>query len=431
MGWLREHEGALRCEIGDHVAHPRRTLLCHELQRVVAPATDIRPLEKLLVPAELDGRTGVYRRPQAHCLLAATNDYQALLAWLRAKQGLTPEQRAAAKAKRRVRDTGIEGPLDWLQHLSHTQRAYRKEAERFLLWAVVERHKPLSSMTTEDCIAYREFIADPRQRGRWCGPRGRERWSPLWRPFEKPLDPVSQGFAITALKNLYAFWVDKNYVMGNPWSGGTVPRSAQPSLNTARSFTFDQWAFVLEQAEQQPQTTTGHRLRFVVPFLYATGLRLSEAVAARLDDLRWVEYPPDAEDPEPVEGWLLNVVGKGGRLREVPVPIDVVSQLGSYLASRGLDPDPQNLGNAGVFLLGRATDMADLAPRVAGWGGRRSLGRHRLQYAVRPAQGVLPGMRAGAARTRRCEGGRAAGARQHPLVASYPCITLDRTRHPR
>ena len=31
---------------------------------------------------------------------------------------------------------GVEQGLDWLQALSNTQRAYRKEAERFLLWAI-------------------------------------------------------------------------------------------------------------------------------------------------------------------------------------------------------------------------------------------------------------------------------------------------------
>ena len=68
-----------------------------------------------------------------------------------------------------------------------------------------------------------------------CRKRGRERWSPLWRPFEKPLDAPSQRFAVTVLKNLYAFWVDKNYVMGNPWTGVTVPRSSKPRINTGRS----------------------------------------------------------------------------------------------------------------------------------------------------------------------------------------------------
>ena len=63
----------------------------------------------------------------------------------------------------------MEQGLDWLQTLSHTQRAYRKEAERFLLWAIVHKGKALSSMNNEDCIEYREFLADPKPRSRWCG----------------------------------------------------------------------------------------------------------------------------------------------------------------------------------------------------------------------------------------------------------------------
>ena len=51
-----------------------RKLYAHELNAVVAPATAIRPLEKFIVPAELDGTSGLYRRPQAQCLLKATND---------------------------------------------------------------------------------------------------------------------------------------------------------------------------------------------------------------------------------------------------------------------------------------------------------------------------------------------------------------------
>ena len=58
-----------------------------------------------------------------------------------------------------------EGPLDWLGYLSHTQRAYLKEAERFMLWAIVQHKKPLSSMTLEDCEAYRDFLADPTPQG--------------------------------------------------------------------------------------------------------------------------------------------------------------------------------------------------------------------------------------------------------------------------
>jgi site-specific recombinase XerD len=369
LQWLKDNEATIGAAVGAHALLPRASLYRHELQRLVPAATDIRPLEKLVVPAALDGRAGAFRRPQAHCLMAASNDYQALLVWLRSKQGVTPEQRQAARARRRGRDAGIEQPLDWLQVLSHTQRSYRKEAERFLLWSVVQKGRPLSSMTTEDCIEYREFLADPQPRSRWCAQRNRERWSPLWRPFEGPLAPSAQRQAVTILKNLYAFWVDKNYVMGNPWTGVTVPRSAQPRLNTGRSLTMAQWRLVREQSKQLPDTSSSRRLRFALSLLYATGLRLSEAVAARVDDLDWVEYPPDADDSEHVEGWLLNVVGKGAKLRQVPVPVDVVGELATYMVSRGLDPDPQGGGNQGAYLLGKASDVADVAPNLASAAG--------------------------------------------------------------
>jgi len=39
-------------------------LYAHELGAVVAPAIANRPLEKFIVPAELDGSGGLYRRPQ-------------------------------------------------------------------------------------------------------------------------------------------------------------------------------------------------------------------------------------------------------------------------------------------------------------------------------------------------------------------------------
>lgn len=37
-----------------------------------------------------------------------------------------------------------------LHEAAATQRAYRKEAERLILWAILERGKPLSSLTTEE-----------------------------------------------------------------------------------------------------------------------------------------------------------------------------------------------------------------------------------------------------------------------------------------
>jgi integrase len=88
-------------------------------------------------------------------------------------------------------------------------------------------------------------------------------------------------------------------------------------------------------------------------------------VAATVDDLQWVEYPADAHDDEPMQGWLLRVVGKGQKEREVPLPIDVVGELARYMVSRGLDADPEDIGNQGGFLLGKASDAAQRAPGLS------------------------------------------------------------------
>ena len=366
VAWLREHQPSIGLPLGQHVVMPRSKLFTHELQAVVAPATDIRPLEKFILPRDLDGSQGLYRRPQAQCLLKASNDHEAILAWLRSKHGLSPDQKIRLKARRRQRDVmgdrGVEQGLDWLQSLSNTQRAYRKEAERFLLWAIIHKGKALSSMSNEDCIEYRDFLADPQPRSRWCGDRGRERWSPLWRPFEGPLSASAQRHAVTILKNLYGFLVDQTYLMGNPWSAVGVPRTAGPKVNAGRSFSLAQWKFIEAQLELLPVTSANRRLSFGLHLLYATGLRLSEVVAATVDDLQWVEFPADASDDQPLAGWLLRVIGKGQKEREVPIPAELMSELTRYLASRGLDPDPENIGNQGAHLLGKASDAAERAP---------------------------------------------------------------------
>ena len=362
VAWITEQGGTTGLSIGAHVAPARRQLYVHELTAVTAPATDIRPLEKFILPSELDGSRGTYRRPQQQCLLKAGNDYQAILAWLRSKHSLTPEQKANLKGRRRHRVLEGESPLDWLQTLSNTQRAYRKEAERFLLWAVLHKGRALSSMTNEDCVEYRDFLADPQPASQWCGMRSRERWSPLWRPFEGPLAAGAQRQAVTILRNLYGFLVDQNYLMGNPWSAVSVPKSADPKVNAGRSLTVKQWRFVEGQLDQLGTHSTDRRLAFAMKLLYATGLRLSEVVAASLDDLRWVEYPADTDEADPVAGWMLTVVGKGGRVREVPVPIEVVYALGDYLVSRGLGREPVDPANAGTALLGQAIDGSLRAP---------------------------------------------------------------------
>jgi site-specific recombinase XerD len=377
--WLRTHEASIGLAVGPHVKAKRSTLALQELRRVVPRATAIVPIDKFIVPAELDGSDGAYRAPRHLCLLPANNDYEAVLAWISAKPGLSAEERAALQRKRGIDPAAPEGPQDWLHYLSNTQRAYLKEAERFLLWAIVQRKKPLSSMTPEDCEAYRLFLADPAPRELWCGPRGREKWSPLWRPFEGPLSPSAQHHAVTILKSLYQFLAGRCYLIGNPWNGISLQKTTRPRANKERRFTRVQWDFLEGQLALLPETSANQRLHFALHLIYGTGLRLAEAVAARVDHLAWVSYPADGDD-ESVAGWQLKVTGKGGKERLVPVPSDVMDKLSRYLASRGLPSHPHAPENGGAFLLGKAVDVAERAP----WSPE-------TRREIDPRQGIAPG----------------------------------------
>ena len=80
---------------------------------------------------------------------------------------------------------------------------------------------------------------------------------------------------------------------------------------------------------------------------------MSEAVAAKVDDLQWVEYPPEAGEGEGERGWVLHVVGEGDKVREVPLPDPVIEPLQVYLGSRGLATALDDMSNPGAVLLGR------------------------------------------------------------------------------
>lgn len=327
VDWLRQQEPALQMAVGEHAAKVPFALSAEELDRIVPRATAVVPMDKLMIPAALNGAQGRYRAPAGECAINAANDRDAVLAWLETK---------SAKA-------GQGG--------KHTQRAYLKEAERFLLWAVLERRTALSSLGAEDCLAYCRFIADPVPADLWCGSRGRGKWSPLWRPFEGPLSTRAQRFSITVLKNLFKYLHHQRYLAHNAWESIVLPPETTPRTDRARSFSAIQWELIANTLEGLADTSANRRLRLAVLLLRFTGLRLGEAVAARVGDLRSAG-----------EGWRLHVKGQGGAERIVSVPPPIMDMIRTYLASRGLPPDPLAPENQGVALLGRATDIVERAP---------------------------------------------------------------------
>jgi site-specific recombinase XerD len=287
----------------------QQALSAQDGQNATVAGTAVVPWEALQLPRDLDGSRGKLRAPQRACLLEARNDYEAVQAWLS------------------------------LQESAATQRAYRKEAERLLLWALIEQSKPLSSLTTEDAIAYRHFLRHPAPAARWVGPTTR-RQSKEWRPFQRGVSVRSAAYALSVLSALYRWLTEQRYLTGNPFAGITakVVRSAKAGGSASsefiapseRAFTSREWAGLLRWADSAVKTlgwTTdaARRLQFVLRFAHATGLRISELVHARVRDIK---------TPHPPQRWLM-VRGKGNKRAPVALPPTAWQALSEEMHRRG------------------------------------------------------------------------------------------------
>lgn len=282
--------------------HPALT----ERARALVPAASppqLPPWEHIAVPEDVDGSHGNFRAPRSACALRADNDYQAVQAWLS------------------------------LHEAPATQMKYRKEAERLMLWAIVERGCALSSLAQEDAVAYRAFLRRPAPRSRWVGPP-RPRASAEWRPFASGLSARSAGHSLSVLSAMFRWLIEQRYVLTNPFAGIKVRGVKPAAMDASRSFTDAEWGLLRTVADGlggsygwQPQAA--QRLRFVLDFSYATGLRASELVHATLGT---IEIDRD-------ERWL-HVVGKGARAGRVALPPLASAALDRYLAQRSLPTTP-------------------------------------------------------------------------------------------
>ncbi|TWO68083.1 tyrosine-type recombinase/integrase [Caenimonas sedimenti] len=284
--------------------HPELTARARALA-VADAVTEIQPLERQRTPEDLDGSRGRNRAPRETCVLAADNDLAAIQAWLQ------------------------------LHESPATRRAYRKEAERLLLWAVVQLGKPLSSLTTEDANAYRAFLRDLKPRARWVGPH-RPRSAPDWRPFNGELSPASVAYALTVINNLFGWLVDQRYLLANPFSKVKVAAAQRKRvIDVSHAFTEGEWLLVRAIANDLEgkhgwQAPAAERARFLLDFSYATGLRAGELVGLRLKQIVLEE-----------DDWWIDLVGKGQKAGRVALPPLGRNALERYLRLRGISADPR------------------------------------------------------------------------------------------
>ena len=221
------------------------------------------------------------------------------------------------------------------RYSGHTLRAYRREVERLLIWATFERRKRIVEFVRQDVIAYRDFLEDPQPREHWCAPRNIPKNSPAWRPLEGPLSEASLRQSTIIIGKMFTFFVQTGIMRLNP--ALHLPRPGRQNLRQQFGRRLLSRADLDLLREHAGPGARGERTVLLLDLLYATGLRISEAAGAMFKHVMPLG-----------EGYLLGVVGKGKKYREVPVPAEIIDRARRMAHARGAQGARAN----GAYLLG-------------------------------------------------------------------------------
>lgn len=257
----------------------------------------------------LPGSYGRFRVVDGSCQLAASNDHDAVLSWLRECAG-----ESAA-----------------------TLGNYRKEAERLGLWASY-RNQSISDLGRDDLVEYEKFLCSPTPRSLWIGPR-KPRDDPSWKPFVGKLSKASRRQTFSVLGSLFTYLHETGYLRINPLAKSRLKKKRKKSAADiavrSRYLPEATWQWLDDYyAGLNPKNHSEFvrllRIRWVLRLFYETGARRSEIATATCADIR-----RDSRGKR----WL-KLLGKGEVERDVPVSDALIAFMGEYRASCGLSPTP-------------------------------------------------------------------------------------------
>nr|WP_298967343.1 site-specific integrase [uncultured Halomonas sp.] len=294
-------------------------------------------MPKTLTPG---GGASLLERPteggQLNVRIKAHNDAQAVMAW-----------------------------LDEYADSSQTWKAYRREAERLLLW-LTQQGLTLAAVDRELLRRFEQFLTDPQPREQWVGP-SKPRAHPAWRPFRGPLSPSSRRQSLAILQGMFAWLVEAGWVSHNPFR---LMRDKSRRLNNQtprieRYLESDLWAWLWQWLNEPLPAEAGRRARFeqarrrfIFAFAYLLAPRISEMAAANMGDFQRSEGR-----------WWWSVVGKGSKVARIPLPGDMLDSLLQWRETLGLPDEPD--------------ERERTAPALRALDGQRGLGDNQLYRLIR------------------------------------------------
>lgn len=233
----------------------------------------------------------------------------------------------------------------------------QKELFRFLSWCREEAQKTLRQLNVADLNAYKEFIKDPPDE--WISSTKWPRTDPRYRPFSGKLSDASRRQAMIAVKGLLAFAEQTGYLRRDP--GALVKNVKMPHTNrVTRYLTQHAITLTLDTVSARIATTPAAlrrraRDRFLLLAYAHTGARLNEIVSANMG----------AFYTEGNGRWWLDVMGKGGKPRRLPVPAEMLEAYRQYRQAYGLLPQTVRADAMPLVLSSRSRAPARISDEAA------------------------------------------------------------------
>lgn len=212
----------------------------------------------------------------------------------------------------------------------HTLRRYQTEISRLWLWSA-EHDLLISQLTSLHLDLYEDFLRDPVPHDKWCSGAPYPKSSPKWRPFVSGLSLTSIQNAFNAIRALMTAWLKSGYISSDPMAlkakisasmEDGISRSPTAPVESADKWFDDLMAPAIKQAlSLMPQDTPAEfqkaeQYRLIIRTLTVTGARVSELVSASQSQIY-----------EDRSGWWIRLRGKGGKIRNVPLPTDYVTEV--------------------------------------------------------------------------------------------------------
>jgi integrase/recombinase XerD len=202
---------------------------------------------------------------------------------------------------------------------TNTLLAYTRDLQRYVDWCTLRGRTEIGDIQSNDVA---DFAIGLR-----TGPAA--------------LAPSSAARTLIAIRGLHRF-ATKEGVVGVDVSADIAPPATTKRL--PKALRYEQIATLLD-AWPVDGTATDVRNRALIELLYGTGIRISEATDVDIDDLS-------------LEQRVIQVTGKGGKQRRLPVGGYAVNALSAYLV-RGRPVLAQSgRGTARLFLNARGGPMS-------------------------------------------------------------------------